>query len=92
MMADRKPRDEPRERYVVVNTRELPDGVPVITIDPEQEGGKPRYYFAGDEYDGPTPESFHDEGILMTPRQAERLEAEEETEEAESQTEEEAPA
>lgn len=66
-------KDEQSPRYVVMNPHGHPDGVPVITIDGDG-ATKQRHYFAGDVYEGPRPEEFREEGVLMTPKQAEEVE------------------
>lgn len=57
--------------YVVMNPRALPEGVPVITIDDDE--GNSRHFYEGDTYDGPRPEEFREEGVLVTPKQAEEI-------------------
>lgn len=76
-------KDEQPPQYVVMNPRGLPDDVPIITID-GGEGEQPRHYFAGDIYEGPRPEEFREEGVLVTPKQAEVAEKQAEQETAEA--------
>ncbi len=57
--------------YVVMNPRGVPEGVPIITIDGPD--GDSRHYYEGDVYEGPRPEAFYEEGVLVTPKQAEAI-------------------
>jgi hypothetical protein len=71
-MADKqtsKKSDSPT--YVVMNPRGLPSGVPIITID--SEDGQSQHFYEGDTYTGPRPEEFREEGVLVTPKQAEEI-------------------
>lgn len=68
-MATKK--EESKAAYVVMNPRGLPEGVPIISIDGED--GKPKHFYEGDTYDGPRPEEFREEGVLVTQKQAEEI-------------------
>lgn len=88
-MADKRETKSGTPAYVVMNPRGVPEGVPIITIDGDD--GEPRHFYEGDVYDGPRPEEFREEGVLVTPKQAERIVEEIEREvEAEAETESEA--
>lgn len=73
-MATKK--EEPKKAdvptYVVMNPRGVPEGVPIITID-GPEGEASRHYYEGDTYEGPRPEELREEGVLVTPKQAEQI-------------------
>jgi hypothetical protein len=76
--------------YVVMNPRGVPEKVPIISIDDEE--GNTHHYYEGDTYDGPRPQEFYEEGVLVTPKQAEEIvrslekDAEEVEAEAEAET------